>query len=264
MQPFLLPNTCLSCMLRNRSKAQKCRKGCYFLRLCMMIISRIIGKYIALSLFSQKIRYSLQSLRQVGLCRCGLSDSHMGTTSSPLYVTTKREFSGWRLIQSDFSFQPKAVKVPFLLHKLKMVPGHTEQGIKYIYVEISSVRAVPPDCLQSMEELITAWPASNCLQRATADAAEAGEIGDFKTQPSWPQEKLHAAADAVCLPKALHQDRAQTCVTWARTRGIPQTKPVLHASSGHRPILHSSIDRPVCYCLGFRRQFVLRNWPSLF
>jgi len=65
-----------------------------------------------------------------------------------------------------------------------MVPGHTEQGIKYIYVEISSVRAVPPDCLQSMEELITAWPASNCLQRATADAAEAGEIGDFKTQPS--------------------------------------------------------------------------------
>lgn len=59
-----------------------------------MIISRIIGKCISLSQFSQKIGYGLQSVRRVGLRPCGLSDSHTGTKSSPLHATMKCEISG--------------------------------------------------------------------------------------------------------------------------------------------------------------------------
>lgn len=153
------------------------------------------------------------------------------------------------------------MKVPFL-HKLKMLPN-CRSGNKIYLLTDFKLHAVPPDCLQSMEELVTIWPASNCLQRETADTEEAGKIGNFNTQPSWPQEKLHAAVDAVCLPIPQHQDTVQTCVTCLHTQGIPQTKPGLRTSSGHKAILHS-LDWPGRYWPTFSREFMLHNWPCLF
>lgn len=125
-----------------------------------------------------------------------------------------------------------------------------EQGIKYIYSETSSLHAVPPDCLQSMEELLTTQPASNCLQRAAPGTGEAGKTGNFKTQPLWPQEKMHAAVDAVCLPIPLHQDTVQIWVTCLHAQGILQTQPGLDTSSKHKAVVHCGSGWPACYCSG--------------
>lgn len=94
------------------------------------------------------------------------------------------------------------------------------------------------------------WP-TNCLQRAAVGTERAGTMGNFKTQPSWPQEKLHVAEEAVWLPVPLHQDLSNLYTPQGFNRAAQQ----LRAQSTFTPSLH---------CPLLRRGFMLHNWPLSF
>lgn len=177
-------------------------KGCWleFLRLCMMIFSRIIQKCV-------------WSVRRVGMS--------LGTQElcpSP-DVTTKGESLPEG---SHRTISPSPYSLPWLWRCLFLLQSWgccltTEQGIKWAGLQFAcSATGLLP---------VTIWP-SNCLQRAAAGTEGAGTKGNFKTQPSWPQEKLHAAVDAVWLPVPLQQDLGNLCTPQGFNRAAQQ--------SGHR------------------------------
>lgn len=135
-------------------------------------------------------------------------------TVSQSWCDHKGGISARRLTQDNFPFSlltAMVVKVPFLLQSWGCCLT-TEQGIKWAGLQFAcSATGLLP---------VTIWP-SNCLQRAAA-----GTKGNFKTQPSWPQEKLHAGVDAVWLPVPLQQDLRNLCT--------PQGFNSAAQQSGHR------------------------------
>lgn len=177
-----------------------------------MITSRIIGKCISISQFGQKMRYGRTPIREWSLPVRTWARSVKSVAEGSSRTISPSSPRLWRCL--FFCASQRCCLTP-------------EQGKN----PISGWHAVPPDRLQSRGELLTLWPAGNCSQRATAAVEEAGEVGNCKTQPSWPQEKLPAAGDAVCLLIPLHRDTVQTCVTCLRTQVAAQIASWLRAQS---------------------------------